>query len=258
MQFDWNWFTFPFEDEKVWNKLIIAAVVGLLSIFLVPVLIFYGIGLRVMKTTIETGEPELPDFADIGGLLGDGLKAVAVLLVYSLPLIVLIVGFTVLIIALTAGAAAVTGDSDAFGAGAALMINLATFGLVMLSVPLSLATQFFAGVATTRLAVSGKLADAFQLGEVWQLTKDGVKHFALAYLVYLAVGLAISFVSQILVFTIIFLCLLPFLIGPYYMYLFSVQGVLFGQAYRETKGAVPPAELDTGPPTPTDLLPADL
>ena len=78
-------FGFAFRDPKALSKFMI----GSLMVLLIPLLglgllALLGFGVRTARGTLRGDEHPMPDWDDFGGLLVDGLKAVGVVLGYSL------------------------------------------------------------------------------------------------------------------------------------------------------------------------------
>jgi hypothetical protein len=99
---------------------------------------------------------------------------------------------------------------------------------------LSLLIQYLYTVGINRFAASGSLSDALRLGEVWRLGKVGFKPFISAMFITFAISYGMSYVSSILIYTIVLICLYPLLIGATAMYIVPLSGTLYGTAYRLT------------------------
>jgi hypothetical protein len=236
MEIRWEYFRFPFDDERWVGKAAVGIAMGLLGFLIFPLLFLTGFGLRVMRRVIQ-GEPlTLPDWDDWGGLLTDGVRAWVVGLVYGLPAMILAccafgawaAGF----VALMGGA---TGDAPGLATSGIVLgwgIGSVLFGIMMI---IALPLAFLQQVALTRMIAHDSLNSAFEFGEVWRLTKAGLNNYLLAFAVYYGGTMLISMVGSILSYTIILSCLYPLamLFLAYYGPL--LMGALFGAAYRETQ-----------------------
>jgi len=78
-------FGFLFKRPKGWRVIIIGGILLMFSWLIVPLLVVMGYGVALGRAT-AAGDPELPRFEL--GMAGDGLKALVVLLLYSLPIFV--------------------------------------------------------------------------------------------------------------------------------------------------------------------------
>lgn len=229
-----DWFTFPFEDDNLLNKALVSALIGIGTFFILPIFIIYGYGLRIMRDVITEDRMALPPFDDIGAYFVDGLKYALVLIVYSLPLIIIMVGFFGAITLLPLLGLPFVEQAPAITAVAASLPFFLFPLIFLIFLPLSLVIGYFSQIGVARLAAKGTVASALDFRAVWELGKAGFKYFVIAIFLYFVVSFALNIVLQVAAFTIILLCLLPFLMGPIFIYMVAVQSVLVGKAYRAT------------------------
>ncbi|MGF1504454.1 MAG: DUF4013 domain-containing protein [Chloroflexi bacterium] len=227
------------------KKTLIACLIGILGyVFILPLLLLLGYGYRVMRHTIETGAPILPEWADIGGLFLDGLKVIGVGIIYLAPvLLIVFLLFGCFFLVIPGSAVLIAADVPELAAGSFFLAYVVFFGSFFILMPLSLVLGFLSQVATSRMAATDVFNDALAFREVWELAKKGIGNYLLAFLLTFAVSFAISLVLQILMLTIILLCLVPLVSGAISAYTYAVQGALFGTAYRATVSESP-AQLD--------------
>lgn len=250
MRIDWPLIRFPFDDPRWQSKALIGGLLALAAIFLPLPFIFLmlplsGYGIRTMRHTITGEPPSLPEWDDWGELFTDGLKVWVVGFVYELPLIILICcsfGAHFAAFPLMALAA----DKEAFGL--AVVSGLAgyaiLFGAMSLMTLIALPLGFLIEVAITRMAATGSLNSAFELGAVWRLARQGFKNYLIAYLVYMAVMMVIGMIASAATYTIILCCLYPFIMGFAAFYGQAFRGALFGMAYYHSQAGprdAPPA-----------------
>ena len=234
MNVQWEWFTFPFEDDDLTNKALASALLGLATMLVIPVLIFYGYFMRILRTVIEEDRMELPPFDDIGGYFADGLKVFVITIVYSAPVLVLVCGLSAIMFVVPLLGLPFAEQSPEIVAGLTGLTFLILPFFFLLIFPISLAIGYFSQIGLARFAADRTLSSAFDFRAVWELGRDGLKYFGLALLLYFVLGFALNLVIQVAAFTIILLCLLPFLIGPLLTYMVAVQAALIGKAYRAT------------------------
>jgi predicted flap endonuclease-1-like 5' DNA nuclease len=236
MQITSDLFSFPFKDERWKSKFAIGALFGLIGMVFFPVFfLFIGYGVRVMRHTIRGQGPDLPDWDDWGEMIMDGLRHLAVSLVYSIPLFIMLCIVTSLML----GMMGLTGvfnpdlDPDALSLGITLstFMWMGAFGIAML---ISLPFSFLSMVALTRAIALDRLSAAFEFGEVWRLTKAGMGNFVLAAIIWFAVLFGLSFAVQLLMYTIILCIFYPLFYGLMYMYSYVIYGALLGLAYKAT------------------------
>ncbi len=139
-------------SDDVVKTVLIGGLLTIVSFLLIPAFIVAGYLVRVLQRTMN-GNDEAPVFEDWESLLVDGLKAVAITLVYGL--IPAIVGFV-----LVGGGimAAFSGDTGALIGGASIL-----FGM-LLSLILGLAAWYIIPAATANFAETGRLSDGFDFG----------------------------------------------------------------------------------------------
>lgn len=236
-------FTFPFQDERWQNKFLIGSliVLGGYIIPVVPFLVVYGYMAQIMRRIIvEKGEPYLPEWDDWGKLITDGAKLLGAVFVYMLPILIFLCGgyiFLFATVGLSATAAATAENSGeapstiaAIGPLFGTVGFLAMFGIIMIY---SLAIGLFLPAPMAHLIATDQFSAAFRIRECWAIFKANLAGFFIAYALFLAVSVALSFVFSILYVTIIGCCLMPFLLGPVTLYSLVIYGTVFSEAYNE-------------------------
>ncbi|MCU0502744.1 MAG: DUF4013 domain-containing protein [Anaerolineae bacterium] len=219
-------FTFMFDDPNWLRKLGIGTLVGLLGIMLMPILIgviplimVTGYCLDALRNVAEGREFPMPEWNEWGNFLIRGLKLIAAFFVWSLPL--LLVG-----IPLGLGAALAGNQSDAGPAIGALLMMCAScltflWGLFLLLISPAI---------YIRLAVTGRLGAAFEIGKLWVLTRDNLGNVILALILVFVAGLIAAIIGSLglLLLCVGFLITVP--LATLWQYL--VQAHLFGQIGR--------------------------
>lgn len=82
-------FTFVFEDPKWPAKLLVAAVFALLANFVVGLPFLLGYQTRIIRNVRSGAAEVLPEWSDIGAIFSEGIRLLAVTLVYALPALIL-------------------------------------------------------------------------------------------------------------------------------------------------------------------------
>ena len=221
-------YTFMFDDPNWLRKLGIGTLVGLLGIVLMPVLIgvipllmLVGYTLDALRDVVDGKEFPMPEWNEWGGFLIRGVKLVVAFFVWSLPL--LLVG-----IPIGLGAALAGNQSNAGPAIGALLMVCASclaflWGLFLLLISPAI---------YIRLAVTGRLGAAFEIGKLWALTRDNLGNVILALILVFVAGLIAAVVGSLgmLLLCVGFLITVPF--ATLWQYL--VQAHLFGQIGRHS------------------------
>lgn len=242
MSIDWRFLRFPFDDKAWVNKALVGGVLCVVGIIVWPLALpLGGYCLRIMRHTAKGEPPSLPEWDDWGQLFLDGLKFILVVLVYMLPVLLL----------LCCAYAAMVGplalvpfaeDSPGLFSGGMMAGYIFSYPLIGIMMILSLPLAFLAYVAVTRMVAHDSLGSAFQLGEVWQLARKGFGNYLMAFVILFGVTYIVVMVTMGLGYTIVLLCLLPFLIGAISWYTSVMIGALFGAAYYHSQVERPAAE----------------
>lgn len=216
-------FTYFKEDEEWINKFLIGSVLMVIPFGSIPVM---GWLIAIIRNKIEDENAKLPDWNDIGTYAVDGIKVLALGLVWSIPLFaIMFLQFSVIF--------------GGFGIAAILGPELseeAAFNLIMGSNLLSYCFypfMFIIGIAMTLLyfpaygllAESNSLAEAIDPRNAFKALKVNLGE----YIVIIAVIYGLSMFS---IFGF-FLCIVG--IFPIYIYIYTVMGDLIAQAYKKSK-----------------------
>lgn len=246
MKVDADLLGFPFKDARWQNKMLIGGLLALASFALFPLMLFLGgYGLRIMRHTIREGQPALPEWDNWGDLLLDGLRAAVVYFVYLLPVWVLLCGvISCWFLPLVTIPFVATFPTDAEVQGTATALGVLAFGgqivapfLFALTMLPAFFLGYFAMVAVTRMVALDALNAAFDFGAVWRLGVGGFNHFFLALVIYVGLSFAVSYITSLLIYTIVLCCVYPFALAAWSFYSQTLFGALFGLAYRAAQPA---------------------
>ena len=194
--------------------------------------------MRIIKQVVEgDGEPALPEWDDWGELLLNGLKLLGQSFLFSLPLIILwFVGYGAMFFPIVLSELAAESGDMGGSEGLLTMVSLLTmggsyimFGLVIL---LSVVLGFIQSVVICHVAVTGQFAAAFRFREWWRILRSNLGEFLLACVFTMGLYIGIVTIYQVLVFTIVLCCIVPFVLSAASGYLMLVVAPLFGRVYR--------------------------
>lgn len=177
-------FTFIFDDERWFDKLIVPVLVSLIPV--VGGLAFTGYILRTIKNVIQNEVNPLPDF-EFGEDLSRGFRLFLIGLVYSLP-IMLVVGLALIpMLRLN--------SNESLSALAVIFLVLA----LLLMIAYSLFLMLIQPIMTANFAVKDTFASGFELGKFFKRLGN---NFVAWLIVYAGIFLAgiISPVGSILFF----------------------------------------------------------
>ena len=239
-------FRFPVEGENWRNSFIIGSLLLIAGFWIpfIPWIFVYGYVVLLMRQGIEGREPTLPAWKDWGRLGQDGLKVLAVMLVYLLPGIVVLFGgmflyfgFTMLL-PLWLGGFGPDMSSEA-GVGLFISLMLGSMGVLFMAIFVG-SLLGFAGslplpVATAHFVAQDDLGAAFRVRQWWPLLKANKLGYLIAWVITFGLGGLIYLIYTLTAYTIILLCFIPFIIAPVMFYITVVTAALFGQTYRESR-----------------------
>jgi hypothetical protein len=181
-------FRFVPEDPDWIKKVLIGGVFMLLSGVLVGAIFVAGYGMRLIRNSAR-GEPRpLPEWDDLGGMFGDGLRALALYLAYVLPVMLVPMSFALIVAFASAGlsGAGSRGASDAFGALAAMGV----MGLYAFMAVAMLALSLYAPAALARFVMLDRLGAGFEVRENIAFIRRNLPHYAMTLLLYLLASFA--------------------------------------------------------------------
>ena len=150
-------FRFVTEDPDWIKKILIGGVFMLLSGILIGAVFVAGYGVRLIRRSARAEPRPLPEWDDLGGMFGEGLRAVALYLAYVLPVAIIPAAFAVIFALAGAGlsgAGGSRGASDALGAVAAVGF----MGLYALTAVLMLALGLYVPAALARFVMLDRLS----------------------------------------------------------------------------------------------------
>lgn len=215
-------FSFVTADKDWVKKMAIASGVVFVGIitFGLALIPLAGYSLAISRRVIEGTEPTLPEWSDFGKLVVDGLKVVAIGLVWSLPLI--------LLGACSGLATTFMGNGDTATASSIVSIVVAC-----ISLPYALLLAVLEPAAIGHLAKTGELGQSLNPANAFKAVRANVG-------AYVIIALVIIFVIPIIESIGALICVIGLL--PAVGYSAALLGHLIGQAYQgaEESGMMEP------------------
>ncbi len=211
-------FGFVFKDPDWIKKLAIAAVIVLVGIITLGLAFIPLVGwmVAITRRVIRGEEPALAEWADFGALLMDGLKVVAVGIVWAIPLI--------LIVGCLSGIGVVAANQDQSG----------TFSLILqilnacVTLPYSLVLALLLPASIGEIADHGQLGQALNPANAFKMVRANLGGYIIAVIL---AGIAGSILGTVGVIV----CVIG--VFPAYAYATAITGHLYGQAYRVAQSA---------------------
>ncbi|HYR29748.1 MAG TPA: DUF4013 domain-containing protein [Thermoanaerobaculia bacterium] len=168
-------FTFVFEDPLWVNKILIGGLFQLAAVLLIGWPFVLGYCAKLARNVAAGMERPLPDWDDLGEYFAEGLRLIAVGIVYVIPFIALFAIFIIPSMALTS-----TDNEAAQGLGAGLASCV-----WCLMVPISLAVMIFLPASMLFVSIERRFGAAFEFGRIWPFIKNNIGNYLLAIVVYL-------------------------------------------------------------------------
>lgn len=205
-------FSFPFQDPDWAKKILLPAIISIIP--LIGQIFLIGWALEITRRVIRHDPTPLPEL-DFASQFMEGLKAFVVGLVYTIPILILIIPITV------ASALMTNNGSESNTANSLIVIAMLCIeGLVFLY---GILLAFILPAAYGNMLAKGELSAAFNLREVFGLVRAAPG----AYLIVL-VGM---FITSILAQVGVIACGIGLLATVTYSLV--VNSHLYGQAYNE-------------------------
>lgn len=175
-------FSFVFEDEEWVSKMLIGGLISLIPI--VGQLAAMGYALKVAQNVAQGHPRPLPRWGEFGDHLMRGLYDLVIRLVYSLPILVLVLLF-VCVGAASGGAASGRRAEEQIGA----MFGVLGLCLVPIVLVLALVLSLVAFAALGRFVATNNLGPALRVGEVIGLVRKSPGAWAMLLVVSILAGL---------------------------------------------------------------------
>ncbi len=205
-------FSYAFQDEDWLKKLAIGAVLALTGIGMIPVL---GWMMEIVRRA-KDGDYSLPEWSDFGTLFVDGLKAMAIGLIWAIPAIV--IGGCI------GGGVALSGNSDA----------LATVGWILTVLSSCIALPYMLALMLLMPPMIGILADTGNFGEAlnpansFKLFRSNIGGYLITLVVQMFGFPILTSIGSIACGVGAFAAM---------AYGYAIIGNLYGQAYAAAKAA---------------------
>ena len=229
---------FPFRDHDSWSQFLIACAI-MLGAFIIPILptvILMGYTVKIMRQIIlEKRSPSMPAWqgSDWSEMLMDGLRLYGAQLVLMSPLLLLMGCSMIFFLGGSFGFSALNDERlRSFLPVAGILFFIGIVLIVIFSF-LSLPLSIVIPAATGHVAAKRSFSAAFEFREWWQIFRAAMGQFLIAYVLMLVASFIFAFVIQIAMITIVLICIVPFLMIPYSVYLMLVSIALYAQAYAK-------------------------
>ena len=224
-------FRFVLNDKQWISKLLIGAVMSVLSFLIVPALILQGYLVKLVRQVMGGDDDRLPEWMDWGNLLRDGFFVTVGQLIWALPMILLLT----IVGAVTGGLGSVLDSSGDMVAAATTGAGLLMACLVLLTV---IAFLFLTPALLIQYARTDEFGSLFRFSEVFDIIRGNMADILIAFLVSVVAVLAITVVTGVISIVPclgwIAAALIGLAMGPYIQF---VTGHLYGQIAAKLPGS---------------------
>lgn len=239
-------FVFPFQSKDWISRFVIGVVLLFVSMIIpvIPAIFVYGYMIEVMRQSILSESLVLPEWANWGRLFKDGLRSLAVILVFLGPAIVISILGILIYFTTVVGSIALTPDPSSSSAleGYTVLLMMGGMGVFFLSMFVSWFLLFAGAVplpaAIAHFTARDKLSAAFHVREWTALICADKLGYFIAWVTVLGLISLIYLGFMLVYFTFIFCFAAYFIAIPVGFYLMLVSTAIFGQFYKENAGEV--------------------
>jgi hypothetical protein len=225
--------TFPIKDEHARKQFLIGALVYLAAFIIpiIPVLLATGYIMRIMRQVLNGEQPRMVEWDEWSDMLTDGARLFGARLVFMLPIFVLLCPLMGLNFALPFIIENAGQNVDWI----VLAFPLLFGGFFLILMPLLIVISFILPAAEVHVTEKVEFAAAFRVREWWPIFRANWSGFLLALAISYAISFALSLIAQFAMFTLVLICLVPFIFPAIAMYTSLVMYTAFTQAYKAGK-----------------------
>lgn len=235
-------FIFPFKDADSRKHFLIGCLVSL-SAFIIPILPFfvlYGYAIRIVKQIMNNESPHMVAWDDWGGMVRDGAKMFGIRIIYSIPIMILAAPLFISMFIMPFFMS--EANSSELNVLFPIFMTI-IFGTLCILIPISFALAFIIPAAEMYVVDKDEFAAGFRIREWWAIFRANLSGFIAAFAIYYLSTMVLSLVLQIIGATLIFACLIPFLLPAITMYSVLIMYATIAQAYKVGKEKLAQVEI---------------
>ena len=211
-------------QDKDWVKKIgMGALMALLSMVLVGGWALTGWAMEAFRRVVRGADEKLPGWDDLGGYIGAGLKHTVVTLVWSLPMIVLVVILSLAGLAAFSSSTIMSDSTVSLGTGEAAFAGIGVL-IWLVAFVYGLAVSFLGLGAFVIIAQTGDLGQALNPVNAWNVLSRDLGKWLVSGLMLLVGSFILSTIGSLL-------CGIGAFIATPWIY--AMMGNLLGQTFVE-------------------------
>ncbi|MBI5353398.1 MAG: DUF4013 domain-containing protein [Chloroflexi bacterium] len=235
-------FTFPFKDAESRKYFLIGCLVALAG-FIVPLLpyfVLYGYSVRIAKQIMNDEAPHMVPWDDWEGMFKDGAKMFGIRIIYSLPIFIIMIPLFIAMSTMPILTSTMSSsEMDAFFP----IFMVIFFGAMCLIIPISLPLAVIIPAAEIYVVDKNEFAAGFRIREWWAILRANISGFIAAFAIYYISSMVLTVALQVVIATLIFACLLPFVLPAIVMYSLLIMYTTIAQAYKGGKEKLAQSEI---------------
>ncbi|MBI5942830.1 MAG: DUF4013 domain-containing protein [Chloroflexi bacterium] len=238
-------FTFPFKDAESRRHFLIGCLVSLTA-FIVPILpyfVLYGYAIRIAKQIMNNESLRMAAWDDWEGMFKDGARVFGIRMIFSIPMFVVMIPLfaSMFFMPFFMGNAS---SSELDVIIPAFM--LISFGAMCALIPISIPLVVIIPAAEMYVVEKREFAAGFRFREWWPIFRANISGFIAAFAIYYVSSMILVFAVQIIGATLIFACLVPFLLPAITMYGLLIMYAAAAQAYKVGRDKLAQRETNLG------------
>jgi hypothetical protein len=221
-------FTFAFQDADWIKKLLIGGGFTLLSALIIGAFFVAGYWARLVKRVIAGEARPLPEWDDLGGIFGDGVRIVGLGLVCGLAIGIVAAGLGCVIALFVGGVGALADRSRGAQEAVGVLGGLGFVGLYALVLLAGLLLTLYFPAACVRMIVRDSFSEGFAFAANFAFIRANLGNYLLSVVAYIVA----NFVSQ---FGVI-LCCVGVFATTFWSYLVLAHAI--GETVRLNPGSI--------------------
>lgn len=179
---------FVFDDPRWLPKVLLGGVFVLASAILVGIPFLAGYLAKLARNVINGVEPPLPEWDDLAEFFTEGLRLIAIMAVYIVPLMIVAI-----VLLVPAGLLSEMDGDFARPAG-----GLATTCITCLIFPISLAIALYLPAALLMSVVDGTFRAGFEFGRITRFIQENIGNYLIAIIIWLIARIAAGIAGVLL------------------------------------------------------------
>lgn len=169
---------------------------------------------------------------DWEGMLKDGAKVFGIRIIYSIPILILLFPLFISMFVMPVLLSTSSGsEMEVF----IPIFMLIFFGVMCVMIPISIPIAVVIPAAEMYVADTDEFAAGFRIRDWWAILRTNISGFIAAFAIYYVSSMVLGLAIQIVGMTMIFACLLPFLLPAITMYSLLIMYTTIAQAYKVGK-----------------------